>query len=109
MSTNYKLVRDRIPQIIKNTGKQPITKILDNDEYIMELKNKIYEELEEYVETYNDQDAIEELADLLEVIISLARCHGSSFEMLEEVRRMKEVNRGGFKEKIYLIQVDDMK
>jgi predicted house-cleaning noncanonical NTP pyrophosphatase (MazG superfamily) len=102
-----KLVRDRIPEIIENKGKQFSTRILENEEYIKELKNKSFEELEEYINAENDTDAIEELADFLEIIHALAECHGASFEKVEEVRQKKLEKRGGFKERIFLIEVED--
>lgn len=102
-----KLVRDRIPVIIENTGKKFITRVLDNEEYIKELKTKSFEELNEYINAENDKDALEELADLLEIIHALAECHGASFEKVEEVRQKKAEMRGGFKEKIFLIEVED--
>jgi predicted house-cleaning noncanonical NTP pyrophosphatase (MazG superfamily) len=49
-----KLVRDRIPEVIESTGKQFSTRILNDEEYIKELKNKSSEELQEYVSTEND-------------------------------------------------------
>lgn len=107
MPIHNKLVRDRIPKIIENTGKKFSTRILDDQEYIKELKKKSFEELDEYVNADNDKDAIEELADLLEIIHALAECHGGSIENVEEVRRQKAVKRGGFKEKIFLIEVED--
>jgi predicted house-cleaning noncanonical NTP pyrophosphatase (MazG superfamily) len=107
MPVYNKLVRDRIPDIIESTGKQFSTRIMENDEYIIELKNKIFEELEEYINAENDNEAIEELADLLEIIHALAECHGASFEKVEEVRKKKAQKRGGFKEKIFLIEVED--
>jgi predicted house-cleaning noncanonical NTP pyrophosphatase (MazG superfamily) len=102
-----KLVRDRIPEVIESTGKKFTTRILNNEEYITELKNKSFEELEEYVQTKNNEDAIEELADLLEIIHALAEYHGASIEKVEEVRKVKAEKRGGFKEKIFLIEVED--
>lgn len=107
MPTYNKLVRDRIPEVISGTGKTFSTRILDNKEYIKELKNKSFEELEEYVNAENNDDAIEELADLLEIIHALAECHGASFERVEEERQKKAEKRGGFKEKIFLIEVED--
>lgn len=102
-----KLVRDRIPEVIESTGKQFSTRILNDDEYIKELKKKSFEELNEYINTVNDNDAIEELADLLEIIHALAEFHGTSFEEVDKVRQNKAQKRGGFKEKIFLIEVED--
>ncbi|WHY59910.1 nucleoside triphosphate pyrophosphohydrolase [Cytobacillus firmus] len=102
-----KLVRDQIPKIIEETGKKFSTRILDDNEYIKELKKKSFEELQEYVETNNNEDAIKELADVLEIIHALAEYHGASIEKVEEVRKQKAEKRGGFKEKIFLIEVED--
>jgi predicted house-cleaning noncanonical NTP pyrophosphatase (MazG superfamily) len=102
-----KLVRDRIPEVIESKGKKFSTKILNNEEYITELKKKIFEELEEYVQTDNDEDAVEELADILEIINAITEFHGYPIEKVEEVRKIKAENRGGFKRKIYLIEVED--
>ena len=41
--TYNKLVRDNIPNIIKNNGEDPITRILTNEEYKQELEKKLYE------------------------------------------------------------------
>lgn len=107
MPIHNKLVRDRIPEIIEATGKHFSTRILNNDEYLKELKKKSFEELNEYVRTENNKDSIEELADLLEIIHALAECHGATIETVEEVRLQKAEKRGGFKEKIFLIEVED--
>ncbi|MFS0638170.1 nucleoside triphosphate pyrophosphohydrolase [Mesobacillus foraminis] len=107
MPIHNKLVRDRIPEIIESTGKIFYTKIMDRDEYISELRKKAYEELDEYMNTNNKEDAVEELADLLEIIHSLAESHDSSFEEVETVRQRKAEKRGGFKERIFLIEVED--
>jgi predicted house-cleaning noncanonical NTP pyrophosphatase (MazG superfamily) len=102
-----KLVRDQIPEMIVSTGKQYSTRILKNQEYISELRKKSREELEEYMNADSNKAAIEELADLLEVISSLAKVHGSSIEEVEKVRKEKFKERGGFDKKILLVEVED--
>ncbi|MFE4523768.1 phosphoribosyl-ATP pyrophosphohydrolase [Cytobacillus firmus] len=107
MPAYNKLVRDRIPEIIAATGKNYSTRILDQSEFIQELKKKSIEELDEYLNANNDEEAIEELADLLEVVHALAETHGVSIEKVEELRKQKAEERGGFKGKIFLIEVED--
>ena len=109
MPVHNKLVRDLIPDIIEKTGKEFSTRILDDEEYVVELRKKSEEELQEYLEAKDDESAIEELADLLEIIHALSRCHGATPEQVEEVRKEKAAKRGGFEEKIYLIEVSDDK
>ncbi|MFS0862049.1 phosphoribosyl-ATP pyrophosphohydrolase [Fredinandcohnia sp. 179-A 10B2 NHS] len=107
MPIHNKLVRDRIPEIIEKTGKMFSTSILSNDEYIKELKKKSFEELEEYMATTDNESALEELADLLEIIHALAITHNSSIDEIENIRKVKAEKRGGFNEKIFLIEVED--
>lgn len=109
MPTYNKLVRDKIPEIIAKTGKTFKTSILSEEEYIKELKTKLKEELQEYLEAKNDQDAIEELADMLELIHALTKVHHATYEKLEGVRVKKAEKRGGFEDKIFLIEVEDDK
>ncbi|MEI2664064.1 nucleoside triphosphate pyrophosphohydrolase [Rossellomorea sp. LJF3] len=107
MPTYNKRVRDKIPQIIENTGKKFLTKILIDQDYIKYLKEKSYEEMDEYCAAESNEEAVEELADLLEIIQALAKQHGSSLEEVESVRKEKAEKRGGFEEKIFLIEVED--
>lgn len=107
MPTYNKLVRDRIPEIISNTGKSYRTTILSQEEYVQALQAKASEELAEYLASPNDEEGVEELADLLEIIHSLAEAHGATVQQLEEVRQRKAEKRGGFKERIFLVDVED--
>jgi predicted house-cleaning noncanonical NTP pyrophosphatase (MazG superfamily) len=107
MPTYNKLVRDKIPQIIESKGKKFSAKVLNNEDYIKYLKEKAYEELDEYCAAETDVEAVEELADLLEVIRALTNQHGFSIEEVEAVRKGKAGKRGGFQEKVFLIEVED--
>ncbi|MFC4022333.1 phosphoribosyl-ATP pyrophosphohydrolase [Oceanobacillus longus] len=108
MPTYNKLVRDRIPQIIENSGKSCKTDTLNHDRYILELKKKVMEEVEEYQQAATKEDALEELADLLELIHTLVKdVHDSSMEELEKIRSDKAEKRGGYEEKVFLVEVED--
>lgn len=102
-----KLVRDRIPQVIQSSGKECRTTILNDKEYGKELVIKLTEEVEEYFSAQDSEESLEELADMLEVIRALAVVHGSSWEQLEVLRAKKVEVRGGFQERVYLIDVED--
>lgn len=94
-----KLVRDKIPEIIKNDGKTPIIEILSNEEYLKELDKKLNEEVAEY----QADKSIEEMADILEVLYAVCEARGHSVEELLQVKEFKREKRGGFKDKIYWI------
>ena len=82
-----KLVRDRIPEIIEESGKICKKETLNDEEYLRMIDAKLDEELAEY---HKDQN-IEELADLMEVIYAAAVARGYSIEQLEQVRDRKSV------------------
>ena len=98
-----KLVRDRIPEIIKSSGKFCTTEILSDEDYLRMIDAKLDEELAEY---HKDQN-IEELADLLEVIQAATVARGYTLEDLERVRTEKAAKRGSFEKKILLISVEE--
>lgn len=107
MPVYNKLVRDLIPQVIQGSGKECRTRILDEEEYKQELIIKLKEESEEYFTAQNPKESLEELADMLEVIRALAAVHGSSWEELDALREKKAEARGGFADRVYLIDVTD--
>lgn len=95
-----KLVRDRIPEIIKASGAECKTIILSDEEYLKMIDAKLDEELCEY---HKDQ-TIEELADLIEVIYAATLARGYTLADLERIRAEKLRKRGGFAEKILLVE-----
>lgn len=97
----YKLVRDRIPEIIEGKGKACITETLPDDQYLEMIDKKLDEELAEYHADKN----LEELADLIEVIYAAAKARGYTLEELESTRVKKAAERGAFDEKILLLEV----
>jgi len=97
-----KLVRDKIPEIIKTGGENPIVTVLDKTEYIEALNKKLIEEVNEYQESKD----IEELADILEVICAICETKEISFEQLQSLQAQKRKKRGGFSKRLFLIGKD---
>ncbi|MGE6551346.1 nucleoside triphosphate pyrophosphohydrolase [Bacillus mycoides] len=107
MPTYNKLIRDKIPQIIKNNGKTPTIRILPEDEYIKEICKKTEEEITEYLEAKIKPHKLEELSDLLELINALAEYEGTTLEEINTIRKKKAEERGGFSDRVFLIKVTD--
>lgn len=107
MPTYNKLVRDRIPAIIQQAGKLPKTTVLDQDRYVEELKVKLLEEANEISKAEEHNEVVEEAADLLEVLHAFLDAKDISLEDIERARREKKEERGGFKERYFLIEVND--
>lgn len=103
MKVYNKLVRDKIPEIIRTSGKGCKIRELNNDEYLIELNKKLQEELNEYYES----GSVEELADIAEIIYAIAKHKGVSREGFEKVRREKAEERGGFDRKLFLVGVSE--
>ncbi len=92
-----KLVRDKIPQIIKEEGKTPITRTLTDEEYLVELDKKLNEEIAEY----QADKSIEEMADILEVLFAICEARGHTVDELIAIKESKKEARGGFAERIF--------
>ena len=82
-----KLVRDRIPEIIAEDGREPATRILDED---------------------GDGDTaehrLEELGDVLEVMLALAKIDHFNLDDIVFAAEQKRQERGGFDKRIYLVE-----
>ena len=102
-TTTAKLVRDRIPHIIRARGADPITRIAAPAEYRALLFAKLAEEAAELSEATSGLDprhVAEEAADVLEVVYAIAAKSGVDREQLEKVRAAKAEQRGGFADRI---------
>ena len=94
-----KAVRDKIPEIIRQSGDTCDVKTLADSEFLAELEKKLEEELQEYQQSKN----VEELADILEALYRIAELKGVSKEKLEKIRAKKVEERGGFEKNLFLI------
>ncbi len=103
-----KLVRDKIPQIIKKSGSDCETKTLHSRDYRKYLKNKLLEEAEELNQA-DFENIKNELADVLEVVYTLAKEYSIPLKELERKRKNKKKKRGGFKKMILLEKIIDVK
>ncbi|MBT7903103.1 nucleoside triphosphate pyrophosphohydrolase [Candidatus Woesearchaeota archaeon] len=97
-----KLVRDKIPEIIKADGRIPLTRIAEPDEYWIKLREKLVEEVDEFLES----EKKEELADIVEVIKAICDYKNLGFDQLRVIRKKKVEERGKFEKRIILERID---
>ena len=93
-----KLVRDKIPEIIESQGKQCKVYVAVNDDYQQRLKDKLQEEVQEFLE----DPCVEELADIEEVLLSIAEVNRWD---ISGARIAKNFTRGGFWRRFVLQEV----
>lgn len=93
-----KLVRDKIPEIIRADGREPRISILGQDKIEGALEAKLIEEVEEFLNAQGNDEKILELADIYEVLRALAQQNGATDAELLQVAETKRTERGGFSE-----------
>ena len=96
-----KLVRDKITEIMKQNGAEPVTMRIHPDDMINHLNKKLQEEVNEYFEEGN---RVEELVDIVTVIMAILEYKGVSFYDFVRMYSKKLENRGGFRDKIFLVK-----
>lgn len=97
-----KLVRDKVPDVIKKNNQKPIFHIADDKEYKEALLHKLSEEVNEFRNDLNAQ----ELGDLLDIIDAISASFGFSKEEIEKARLKKNDERGSFNERIILDRIE---
>ncbi len=97
-----KLVRDYIPEIIRQSGNHCEVAIMSEAEFSQALREKLLEEAQEAA-TSSPQDLVSELADLQEVIDAILPLYGISRDDVLTEQRRKRAERGGFEQRIRLL------
>lgn len=105
-----KLVRDKIPEILRQQGGRITNHILEPSLRLHHLKAKLEEEVKEILSATTSEDLTEELVDILEVAQALAKEQGILWEDIEKKRQEKRLKRGGFESYHYVeyLEIDSM-
>jgi predicted house-cleaning noncanonical NTP pyrophosphatase (MazG superfamily) len=105
--SSKKLVRDKIPGIIKKKGAKPVIKIADEDEYIFALKHKILEEADALTKARGENGELEEIIDIMEAVNAFIKHKKISVKAAERMRKYKLRKRGGFEKRFLLEGVEE--
>jgi superfamily II DNA or RNA helicase/predicted house-cleaning noncanonical NTP pyrophosphatase (MazG superfamily) len=100
-----KLIRDRIPEIIRADGREPDVRQVSEDEVRPFVGLKIIEEAFEVFEAFNQGDPAKlalELADVLELMDRMMRIHGLSWDDVKAVQHERAAARGRFEQNFVL-------
>lgn len=101
-----KLIRDRLPQMMRDQGLAVFERQLDEAEFLAALKEKLVEEAGEARDAASPAELAAELADVLEVMTALAETSGFSMEEVEAQRLAKRAARGGFDQRVFNAAVE---
>ncbi len=96
-----KLIRDKLPQIMRESGVQLFERVMEEEEYLKRLKDKLLEEAKEVIASSSPKEIGEEMADLLEVMLALLKVYRIDFAKVSQTAEQKRAERGGFDGRIY--------
>jgi|2_EtaG_2_1085320.scaffolds.fasta_scaffold04427_4 predicted house-cleaning noncanonical NTP pyrophosphatase (MazG superfamily) len=98
-----KLVRDRIPDIIRKSEKKFSMHVATEQEYEEALWNKLDEEVAEFKQDVCEEEA----ADVLEVVGAIVQFYGYNLYDVETAKQIKADTRGRFEGRVILEEVSD--
>lgn len=103
------LVRNNRLRDMQEAGLTVNYKILNDEEYLIELKKKIIEESNEVSDAEDFGELKEELADVMEVIEHIMETQNISMSEINEIKAAKREKIGGFNEKIktFYVEMED--
>lgn len=98
----FKLVRDKIPEIMISQGFKPEFQKLNSKQYKEELFKKLKEETQEVISAKDKKSLIEELADVQEVLTAIYKENKIDFSDVIKAAKAKRKYKGAFDKKIFI-------
>jgi len=104
-----KLIRDKIPDKIKNKGSALEIRELSDEEFEKELIKKVEEEASGLQKAESREDFISEIADVMDILEAIKRLKNISDEEIKKAQQESLEKKGGFDKKTFLVwsQKDD--
>ncbi|WP_380172587.1 nucleoside triphosphate pyrophosphohydrolase [Kineococcus sp. DHX-1] len=97
-----KLVRDRIPDVIRANGEEPVVRVLGGDEFVDAVLEKVVEEAGELRAATTVEERLAEAADVYEVLVAVAGACGTTIDEVVRRAAAKRAERGGFGDRVWL-------
>ena len=107
MKVYNKLVRDKIPEIIKTENKKVYSCTLEGENYQKMLKTKLIEESRELMKAKTKDEMIEELADISEVLDAIYKLFEINSIDVDLIKHKKAQEKGTFETGTYLMCVEE--
>ena len=90
------LARSNMAQNLATKGCSITTSTVSGDEFCALLKEKLLEEVNEFVAATDHQEIIAELADVQEVLRAIYQAYGIDPTVVTAYQEQKRIERGGF-------------
>ncbi len=103
-----KLIRDKIPEIIKKNKAVPKVLVLNAKQFKIALKEKLIEEAKELLAAKTNKEILNELADIFELLESIALNNNITMNQIKKQKEKKKKEQGGFDKKLFLKYVDEL-
>jgi predicted house-cleaning noncanonical NTP pyrophosphatase (MazG superfamily) len=99
-----KLIRDKIPEIIRKAGWIPTIRVLKKSELLGAIKKKVSEEARELMQAKDKEGIIDEIIDIQELLDVLSLEIKLTKTEINKFQKAKRGKRGGFKKRLFLIE-----
>lgn len=103
-----KLVRDQVPELIRERGERVTTARLNEEAIIRALRQKLVEEAYEVLDAKDLESVLVEIADIREVVDSLIQHLKASDRDVAEQQTEKRSKLGGFNGGIVLLETESL-
>lgn len=103
----HKLIRDKIPAVIKARGSKSETKKLSAKAFEQALLKKLQEEAIEISTAKNRLALISEIGDVLDVLDEIIKLKRIKPSDIKKARRINFARKGGFKKRLFLLWSSD--
>ena len=106
MKVFNKLVRDKIPEIIRKNGDEPVCRVLDEDS---SYRAALFAKLDEEAAELRGDPCLNEVADVVEVAFAIAKLLGASEAEVLATAAAKRAKNGGFDDRVFLVSTKPIK
>ena len=96
------LVRDKIPEIIENTGRRCEVRVLDNDD---DIKRALIAKLREKAGTFAEKQTEDELSDLLSVVDAIVELYDFEPMHIDYIKMQNNEQKGSYTSRVFLESV----
>lgn len=101
-----KLIRGKVPELIRRDGQFPVTRVLDREARRAALLNKLRDEVNDLDTAGERNQILDEAADVYEILLTIISEAGYVDRDLYSHARKKRLERGSFDAGIWLERIE---